>query len=81
MGKAHGPAVTINPGHIAYTYCFDNDDPDSIWAFQQYSSAQASSEFLESENYRAYVSEVEPLLSGRPQVTALTPIWSKSPTT
>lgn len=71
------PAVSANPGHIAYFYCFDNADPDAIVAFQQYVSAEAAGEFLKTDSYAAYLQEVEPLLSGPPQVTALTPMWSK----
>jgi len=71
------PAVSANPGHSAYFYCFDNADPDAIVAFQQYVSAEAASDFLKTESYAAYLREVEPLLSGPPQVTTLTPMWSK----
>ena len=71
------PAITANPGHTAYFYCFDNTDPDSIFAFQQYVSIEASQEFLQTSSYAAYLKEVEPLLAGPPQVTALTPMWSK----
>jgi len=42
-----------------------------------YDSAESSQLFLQSEAYAAYLHDVEPLLSGPPQVTALTPIWSK----
>lgn len=71
------PAITANPGHTAYFYCFDNNEPDTIYAFQQYLSMEASQEFLQTTSYAAYLLEVEPLLAGPPQVTALTPIWSK----
>jgi quinol monooxygenase YgiN len=71
------PAVSANPGHLAYFYCFDNADLDAIVAFQQYASAEAASDFLKTDSYAAYLQEVEPLLSGPPQVTALTPMWSK----
>lgn len=71
------PAVSANPGHLAYFYCFDNADPDAILAFQQYVSAEAAGEFLKTDSYAAYLKEVEPLLSGPPQVTTLTPMWSK----
>ena len=71
------PAVSANPGHLAYFYCFDNADPDAILAFQQYVSAEAAGEFLKTDSYAAYLQEVEPLLSGSPQVTALTPTWWK----
>lgn len=75
--KHMAPAVSANPGHLAYFYCFDNADPDAILAFQQYVSAEAAGEFLKTDSYAAYLQEVEPLLSGPPQVTALTPMWSK----
>lgn len=75
--KHMAPAISANPGHTAYFYCFDNADPDSIYAFQQYESAEASQAFLKTGSYAAYLKDVEPLLSGPPQVTALTPMWSK----
>lgn len=70
-------AIAANPGHVAYFYCFDNGDPDGIYAFQQYSSVEASAEFLETDSYASYLKDVQPLLLGPPQVTALTPMWSK----
>ena len=73
------PAIAANPGHLSYFYCFDNGDPDSIYAFQQYVSAEASQEFLKTDSYAAYLKNVEPLLSGPPQVTSLMPMWSKGP--
>lgn len=72
------PAIQSNPGHTAYFYCLDNADPDAICAFQQYTNAEAAADFLKTESYAAYLKEVEPLLSGPPQLTALTPIWSKA---
>lgn len=75
--KHMAPAIATNPGHLAYFYCFDNSDPDSICAFQLYASVEASQEFLKTGSYAAYLKDVEPLLSGPPQVTALTPKWSK----
>lgn len=71
------PAVSANSGHLAYFYCFDNADPDAILAFQQYVSAEAAGEFLKTDDYAAYLQEVEPLLAGPPHVTTLTPMWSK----
>lgn len=70
--KHMAPAIAANPGHMAYGYCLDHTDPDSFSAFQQYASAEASREFLETGNYAACLKDVEPLLSGPPQVTALT---------
>lgn len=71
------PAIAANPNHTAYFYCFDSSDPDSICAFQEYTSAEAAKEFLETPSYAAYLRDVEALLSGPPLVTALTPVWSK----
>jgi quinol monooxygenase YgiN len=70
--------IAKNPGHEAYFYCFDNSDPDSICAFQLYANLEASQQFLKTASYAAYLKEVEPLLAGPPQITSLTPIWSKS---
>jgi len=77
VGEAHGAGHSSNPGHTAYFYCFNNADPDSMCAFQQYSSVEASQEFLQTSSRAAYLKEVEPLLVGPPQVTALTTLWSK----
>ena len=71
------PTIAANPGHLAYYYCFDDADPDAISAFQVYDSAESSQRFLETDSYAAYLREVEPLLSGPPQVTGLTPVWTK----
>ena len=72
------PAIMSNPDHTAYFYCLDNSDPDSILAFQQYTSVEASERFLRTSSYAAYLKEVEPLLAGPPQITAMTPVWSKN---
>lgn len=71
------PAISLNPGHQADFYCFDNVDPDVIRAFQVYASPEAAAAFLETDAYRAYEREVDPLLSGPPEVWHLTPVWSK----
>jgi quinol monooxygenase YgiN len=75
--KHMAPAISSNSEHTAYFYCFDNTDHDSICAFQQYSSIQASQEFLKTSAYAAYLDDVGPLLKDSPQVTALTTMWSK----
>ena len=80
LPKTSPPAITANPGHLSYFYCFDDGDPDAIVAFQQYASAEASQEFLKTESYAAYLRDVEPLLSGPPRITALVPQWSKGST-
>lgn len=76
--KHMAPAIAANAGHTAYFYCFDDGDPDSICAFQQYANADAAQDFLRTSSYAAYLKEVEPLLSGSPELTSLTPLWSKA---
>ncbi|MFD1710650.1 antibiotic biosynthesis monooxygenase [Ottowia sp. GY511] len=73
-----GPAIQENPGHLAYFYNFDNDNPDSICAFQVYESAQAAQDFLKHPNYQAYLSESRLLLEHDPKVMSLSPQWTKS---
>lgn len=75
--KNMAPAISANDGHTAYFYCFDDSDPDSICAFQEYFSSDAARDFLGTESYLAYLEEVESLLAGPPQVTSLTRVWSK----
>ncbi len=71
------PHIASNQRHEAYIYCFDNNDSDSICAFQQYADLEASQDFLKTESYAAYLKEVEPLLAGAPEVTSVTPVWVK----
>jgi quinol monooxygenase YgiN len=75
--KHIAPAILANPEHMAYFCCIDNNDPDVMCAFQQYTSAKAANNFLLTTSYSNYLKEAEPLLTGPPQITALTPIWSK----
>lgn len=70
-------AVAANPGHVAYYYCLDKDDPDGICAFQQYASEAAARDFLTTPGYAAYLRDVAPLLAGPPKVTSLEPVWVK----
>lgn len=71
------PAIAANPGHAAYFYLLDETDPDVICAFQLYAGSGASQDFLKTAAYAGYLEEVEPLLSGPPQVTPLTLVWQK----
>ena len=76
--EQHMPsAVSDNLGHLAYHYCLDAAEPDTVVAFQQYRSADDASAFLLTDAYLAYEREVAPLLAGPPVVTRLEPVWSK----
>lgn len=76
--RRHMPeAIAANDGHEHYRYCFSDDDPDVIVVFQQYVDAEAAAAFLATPAYRAYLAEVEPLLSGPPELVRATPRWQK----
>jgi quinol monooxygenase YgiN len=45
------PNIASNPAHEAYFYCFDNNDPDSICAFQHYTDLESAQNFLKTEGY------------------------------
>lgn len=76
--KHMAPAIQGNPGHLAYFYTFDNNNPDSICAFQIYESQQAAQDFLSHPNYQSYLAESRELLEHEPQVMSLAPQWVKS---
>ena len=72
------PAIQGNPGHLAYFYNFDNNNPDSICAFQLYESDQAASDFLQHPSYQAYLIESRDLLEHDPRIMSLSPQWAKA---
>jgi quinol monooxygenase YgiN len=76
--KHMAPAIQDNAGHLAYFYNFDNDNADSICAFQIYESAQAAKDFLSDPSYQAYLAESRALLEHDPQIISLTPQWAKT---
>ena len=75
--KHMAPAVLDNPGHLAYYYGLDSDDPDGITAFQHYRTAEDALAFLRHPTYLAYEREVAPLLAAAPEVRRLSPTWIK----
>ncbi len=71
------PAIQANPDHLAYVYSFDVGDPETVCAFQHYSSAEAAQEFLKHPDYLAYLEESRPLLAQEPEIRILSPQWVK----
>jgi quinol monooxygenase YgiN len=72
------PAIEANRGHLSYHYCFDVADGDVIRVFQLYTDPNAAAEFLQGAAYAAYLSEVEPLLLGPPEVAVADHEWAKT---
>jgi quinol monooxygenase YgiN len=71
------PAISANPGHDAYFYCFDDEDPDVVVVYQQYRDADAAAAFLATTAYRDYFDESAPLLAEAPVLTRATPRWQR----
>lgn len=70
------PSIALNPDHEAYFYCF-GEGPDTICAFQRYSSREAAAAFVKTPEYAAYQAEIAPLLQSEPAVIVLDVQWSK----
>ena len=71
------PQIAQNKAHQAYFYCYDDNDPDSICVYQQYSDHESSQAFLKNPSYAVYLKESRLLLAGEPEITAATPVWIK----
>lgn len=71
------PAIAANPGHLAYAYCFDDEDADVIRVFQCYVDADAAVAFLRTDAYRDYLEAVGPLLVGEPTLHRATAVWRR----
>ena len=78
--KHMAPAITENDAHLAYHYCFDNNDADVIRVFQLYRDAKAATAFLEHPNYAAYQQEVLELLIEPSEIDAAESQWQKTST-
>lgn len=72
------PAISANPGHLAYVYTTPIDEPDVIRAFQLYRSADDAAAFLRTEAYIAYADAVEAFLDGPANVISTPASWVKS---
>lgn len=70
------PAIADNDGHICYIYSY-GAEPDTIGAFQVYTSKQAADAFIRAPAYLAYLADSRPLLAHDPEVTILEPRWTK----
>ncbi|TSB22007.1 antibiotic biosynthesis monooxygenase [Psychrobacter sp. YGAH215] len=75
--KYMASAIQDNAGHLAYFYNFDNNNVNSIYAFQVYESEQAAKDFLLHPSYQTYLIESRHLLENDPQIISLTPQWVK----
>ncbi len=71
------PRAAANPGHEAYYFCFDQNDPDIICVFQLYRDSAAMQDFLKGDWYAAYLQEVGEFVAMAPQLTPADLVWAK----
>lgn len=64
-------------GLLAYFYCFDNNDPDTIVAFQMMEGSTGADEFTHQPWYPAYEAETAELLAGASEFRSVDPLWAK----
>lgn len=72
------PLISQNENHEAYFYCYDDNDPDSICVYQQYSDYESAQAFLKNPDYATYLKESRLLLAEESEITTTTPVWVKT---
>lgn len=70
--------VRLNPGHVAYYFCYDSDNSDGITAFQIFTSLESKEQFLKSQWYPEYLKKVSEFISQPPQITTAEVLWDKN---
>lgn len=61
----------------AYFYCYDDEDPDTIVAFQLGTDRSGLADFTKQPWFPAYEAETAALLAGPSEYRSVTPIWVK----
>jgi quinol monooxygenase YgiN len=62
---------------LAYFYCYDDNDPDVIVAFQLCTDRAGVDDFVKQLWFRDYEAETAALLAERSEYRAVTPVWTK----
>src|SRR5262245_33958575 len=62
---------------LAYFYCYDDNDPDTIIAFQLGTDQTVVQDFVKQPWFQAYQTETAALLAGPSEFSTVTPIWMK----
>ena len=64
-------------GMLSYYYCFDDNDPDTIIAFQLAADQATAGEFVKQPWYADYQRETAELMAGPSEILSATPQWVK----
>jgi quinol monooxygenase YgiN len=62
---------------LAYFYCYDDNDPDVIVAFQLCTDRAGVDDFVKQPWFRDYEAETAALLAEPSEYKAVTPVWTK----
>jgi quinol monooxygenase YgiN len=68
------PVVEGEPGTLVYALHTDNQDENLVWMYELYADEAAQTEHGASEGRKAAIAAFAPLLGGRPELIALTPV-------
>lgn len=64
-------------GQLAYCYCYDDDNPDTVIVFQLAANQASGREFVKQPWFADYERETAALLAGPSEFRAATPQWVK----
>jgi quinol monooxygenase YgiN len=69
--------VAGGDGTLSYYYCYDDNDPDVVIAFQLAPDQASGQEFVKQPWFADYQRETAALLAGPSEVRTATPQWIK----
>lgn len=64
-------------GQLAYFYCYDDSDPDTVLVFQLCTDRAAAEDFMKQPWFAAYQAETAALLAGASEIRMAAPRWVK----
>jgi quinol monooxygenase YgiN len=70
--------VASTQGHLAYYYCYDDNDPNAIVVFQLHADPATAQDFVNQPWYADYERETAALLAGPSEFRTATPQWAKA---
>jgi len=72
------PRVEANPAHLAYYFCYDDNDPDVVSVFQLYRDGASLNAFMVGGWYPTYLEEIAEVVTAPPDILAATAVWTKT---
>lgn len=69
--------VDRSSGQLAYFYCYDDKDPDTIVVFQLFVGQAGTEDFVKQPWFADYETETAALLAGPSEFRTATPRWIK----